>query len=121
MLVGAAALVGGAPGIIPLVVSQFVNERLALLLIAAGVLWLALQVGCGLCAYRAPRAAVRMSVPVAVAAMMAAAGLTFFPAPLVFFPGSVLWAVVATQSWRDGPPKAVIVDRVREQLRKTFG
>jgi hypothetical protein len=118
-LVGAAVVVGGAPGIVPLF---FVPQSRLLLFSVLGFLWLLMHYLCGLCAYRARSADVRIWVPIYVAAFSTLTAIMLGVVGLIAVPGSLLWLTVATQSWGDmsaGEPG--IVDDLVDYLRKLYG
>jgi hypothetical protein len=110
-------LIGGAPGIIPLVAAPHVGKPLLGVL---GVLWILMHIGCGFCVYYAPWAGVRLCESLAVAALMVVFTLALIPDSLLFlFPGCLLWLAVVWQSDQaDGPG---ITDRLLEQFHRTFG
>jgi len=122
LLVCSAAFVSSIPGIIAIATAPFVDRPLVGALVGMlGALWLVLQIACGLFSYRSERATVRIWVASLAAIAMFVVGSLDFPLPIVFFPGALLWAITATQNWRGGIPRPGIVERVREQLRKTYG
>lgn len=114
VLVAAAALLGGAPGLIAVVAGPSLGKPLFTVL---GVLWITMHAGCALIAWFAPWAAVRSGESAAVATLTGIVAFVFVPdGLLVLLPGCVLWVVVAAicgESSGSG-----LLDRMFEQLRR---
>lgn len=115
LLVGAAALSGGAAGFVSLSSLRHGGEPLLGLL---ELLWVALLLCCGLFVRRAPWASAREVEAGAVAALMLAMTLSNVPQSGICLPGCVLWLIVLAHS--DWGESAGAFDRFAARLRRSL-
>ena len=118
-LIIVAAVVGGAPALIPLIGALYAGGSLLVFLVALGIAWIVLQILCGLCAHRAPRWLAVLMPALIASFMLLLAPLFFFElGPLYLLPGCILWYVVAFRGSGEISLLPVSVQDALERVRR---